>query len=248
MLDYRAITKKYYAEWLDCDERDFLSGVRYVCSPKRDVVQTFYSSAWALCLFKTDTAAIISYSSKIQKQIKQMEMDFSGVKSFDLNLGDYLDKLFGVKTKRNIKFVFDRQIASSNEDVVSLSKADYDLFLNFRVSLGNNLWDEETREYFEAISALGYCMARMADGKPVSMTDTPTMPYMSDMVQEVGIDTLPDYRNRGYAKEVVSACISKIISDNKCPQWSCDADNRASERLAYRVGFKRFCDVYSIVL
>ncbi|MFC2014426.1 GNAT family N-acetyltransferase [Chloroflexota bacterium] len=176
-----------------------------------------------------------------------MKRNFLTLEIFNFNLEDYLKDLFSAKTSLRIRFVFKRQISISTGNVVPLSKDDYHFFLNFRLSLGQREWDG-MREYFEANSDMGYFMARMVNGIPVSMTDPPGMPFIPDMVQEIGINTLPDYRNIGYAKEVVSACISKIIADNKCPMWSCDANNHASERLAYSVGFKKLCDEYSIVL
>jgi len=242
MSVYETITRKYYAELLDCDEQDLVRGIRYVRSPKRDIQLHGYSSTYTLCLCKTDAAVVISYSPKVQKQIEQMKTDFSMMGSFDSNLNDYLNKLFPAKVEHNIKFVFERQTAFSNENVISLSKDDYPVFLKFRLSLGSNVWDS-MRAYFEKICESGYCLARMVDGVPVSVTDAPSMPFMQDEAQEIGVNTLPYYRRRGYAEEVVSACISRIISEHKCPLWSCNADNHASERLAYSLGFKKFCDL-----
>jgi hypothetical protein len=176
-----------------------------------------------------------------------MKRDFLTVESFDFDTYDYLKKVFELKIDSSFKFVFERQSSISSGNVDILEKKDFSLFLNFRLALGQREWDG-MRKDFEALSDRGYCIARIIDGKAVSMTDPPTMPFMPDIVQEIGISTLPEYRNRGFAKEVVSACISRIISDNKCPLWSCAADNRASEYLAYSVGFKKFCDAYSVVL
>lgn len=247
MLDYTTITRQYYAEWLDCDEDDFIGGVRYVCSPKRDVKLSGYSSPYALSIFKTNTAVVISYSSELQEQVSNMKKDLLTVESFNTDIDSYLKDHFPGKIGGSIKFVFNRQIPHYGENIVPLSRSDFDLFLNFRLSLGQSEWDG-MREYFEEINDMGYCIAKMIDGKAVSMTDAPGMPFMGDMVQETGINTLPDYRNKGYAAEVVSAFISNVILDIKCPLWSCDVNNQASEKLAYSVGFKKFCNEYSIVL
>ena len=247
MLDFQAITRKYYAEWLDCDEQDFDGGVRYVSSPKRDVKLPGYSNRFILSIFRLNNAVIVSYSSKIQEQINKMKTDFSTIESFNSQLSDYLNRSFLAKIDTGIKFIFEQHSPILINKLVTLEKRNFSLFLNFRLALGQREWDG-MRKDFEELSGRGYCIAKIIDGKAVSMTDPPTMPFMADIVQEMGISTLPYYRNKGYAKEVVSACISKIVSDGKCPLWSCAADNRASEQLAYSVGFKKFCDVYSVVL
>jgi predicted GNAT family acetyltransferase len=72
------------------------------------------------------------------------------------------------------------------------------------------------------------------------------MPYMEDKVHEIGINTLPEYRGKGYAKAATFACIKACIEKGKCPIWSCGINNVASEKLAYSVGFRKLADVLTI--
>ena len=84
---------------------------------------------------------------------------------------------------------------------------------------------------------------RMTSLFPLQMPD---MPYMQDKVQEIGINTLSEYRCKGYAKSVTLSCIKAIIEKGKCPLWSCSTHNTASERLAYSVGFRKLADVLTL--
>jgi hypothetical protein len=243
VLDFQTVTRKYYAAWLGCTEQEFKGGMSYICSPERDARQPGYSFRYPLCICKTDRAVIVSYSAAFQKQAEFMKESFLKVQDYDSFPLERLEALFTGRIQRRVCFVFSRQIPVKSADVVTLSKGDYHIFLDFILAGGAAEWDG-MREYFEKIAAAGYCKAKMVDGKAAALSDTADMPYMADMVQEVGINTLPEYRRRGYAREVASACISKILADRKCPQWTADITNFASHKLAFSLGFKYFGDLY----
>jgi hypothetical protein len=241
--DYQTITRKYYASWLGGSDQDFNGGVRYICSPERDVQQSGYPFAYPLCICKTDRAVIVSYAAAFQQQVAWMKETFLRVQDFDPFPLERFESLFAGKIRRQVCFVFDRQITVPVMDVITLSMDDYQIFLDFTLARGIPEWDG-MREYFEKIVAAGYCFAKIVEGKAVSLSDGADMPYMADMVQEVGISTLPGYRRRGYAREVASVYISKILADLKCPQWTADIINFAYHKLAFSLGFKYFGDLY----
>jgi hypothetical protein len=243
VLDYHTITRKYYAAWLGGSDHDFNGGVHYICSPERDIRQTGYPSQYILCIFKTDRAVIVSYAAAFRQQAERMKERLVTVQDFDPFPLEHLEVLFAGRLRRHVCFVYDRQIQGPGTDVITLSVDDYQIFLDFTLARGTPEWDG-MRQYFEKIVAFGYCFAKMVDGKAVSLSDAPDMPYMADVVQEVGINTLPEYRRRGYAREVASAVILKILADGKCPQWSADIINFASHKLAFSLGFKYFGDQY----
>jgi hypothetical protein len=241
--DYQAITRKYYAAWAGGTDQDFNGGVRYICSPERDVRQSGFSRPFPLYICKTDRAVIVSHSPSLQKQVDRMKEICVSAQDFDPFPLERLETLFAGPIQRQVCFVLNRPVSITGKDIVTLSKSDYRLFLDFTLARGVSEW-EGMREYFEKISAAGYCIAKMAGGKVVSLSDTPDMPYLADQVQEVGINTLPGYRRRGYAREVTSACVLKILADGKCPQWTANISNFASHKLAFSLGFKYFGDLY----
>jgi len=243
MPDYQAITRKYYAAWLGSNDSDFGGGVRYICSPERDIPQSGYPRPFPLCICKTDRAVIVSYASACRLQADRMKESFLTVQDFDPFPLERLEALFNGRIRRHVCFVFDREIPVPRTDVITLSELDYQIFLDFTLARGIPERDG-LRGYFKKIAAAGYCIAKMVDGKAVSLSETAAMPYLADMVQEVGINTLPEYRRRGYAREVASACILKILADRKCPQWMANIINFASHKLAFSLGFKYFGDLY----
>jgi hypothetical protein len=244
--DYHAVTRKYYAAWLGGSDQDFNGGGHYICSPERDIRQSGYPFPYPLCICKTDRAVIVSYAAAYQPQADRMKESFLTVQDYDPFPLERLEALFAGRIRRQVCFVYDREIPVPRTDVITLSIEDYQIFLDFTLARGIPEWDG-MREYFEKIAAAGYCIAKMVDGKAVSLSDAADMPYMADMVQEVGINTLPEYRRRGYAREVASACILKILADHKCPQWTAEIINFASHKLAFSLGFKYFGDLYLLL-
>ena len=54
---------------------------------------------------------------------------------------------------------------------------------------------------------------------------------------QIGIDVLPEYRNRGVASALTSALAVEILCRNKVPFYCCAWSNLASARNAMRSGF-----------
>ena len=77
---------------------------------------------------------------------------------------------------------------------------------------------------------------------------TTAMPYMENEVQEIGINTISDFRGKCCAVQSAIVCAENIIKSGKCPQWSCSADNTASSRLAEKVGFTKLSDVLTLTI
>lgn len=55
---------------------------------------------------------------------------------------------------------------------------------------------------------------------------------------EIGILTHPDYRSQGFGFHLASYLINKCREQNYIPGWSCQTNNKASMRLAIKLGFQ----------
>jgi GNAT superfamily N-acetyltransferase len=60
---------------------------------------------------------------------------------------------------------------------------------------------------------------------------------------EVYVETHPDFRNRGYGRQTVTAWARDILNSGRVPFYSYHLSNRASASLAGRTGVIRFADV-----
>ena len=61
--------------------------------------------------------------------------------------------------------------------------------------------------------------------------------YVGGGYTEIGIVTHPDYRGQGFGSQVASYLISKCLDQNYTPIWSCQVNNRASLKVAIKIGF-----------
>jgi RimJ/RimL family protein N-acetyltransferase len=94
------------------------------------------------------------------------------------------------------------------------------------------------RDYFSDCVSSGFSYGVEVGGRLVSVTDAPTMPYMAEAVQEIGINTHTGFYGKGYATAACSAMVNALLSKGLCPMWSTNLDNLASQALAKRIGFE----------
>jgi predicted GNAT family acetyltransferase len=129
---------------------------------------------------------------------------------------------------------------------IKLQVEDFPQFLEFFITENPGSETDWLQEYFETIVKKGYAYGCFETGKLVSAGDLPTIPFMEDIIVETGICTLEEYRNKGYAKAVISNGLAAILKDGKVPIWACSYNNAGSNALAKSVGYLHFGDVITI--
>jgi GNAT superfamily N-acetyltransferase len=68
----------------------------------------------------------------------------------------------------------------------------------------------------------------------------------SDLMWQIGVDTLPRYQNRGIAKATVSAATEMVLEKGILPYYSTRVVNIASQRTALALGYRpAWVEVYS---
>jgi len=159
-----------------------------------------------------------------------------------------ITKHFKTSVNHNSKFCYQESL--EHIDVAKVIRLEtnhyrqyYDFFMALHTDAKPDSWLEE---YFSDICRSGFAFGIFDNAKLVCVSDVPDMPYLSDECQEIGINTLKDYRCCGYAKAVAHASARAIVSNGKCPQWSCAADNGASAKLARNLGFMKLADVVTV--
>jgi GNAT superfamily N-acetyltransferase len=67
--------------------------------------------------------------------------------------------------------------------------------------------------------------------------------YVIENKLELGIETIPEFRKKGFAQIVCAAIIDYCIENNLEPVWSCRLENKASYYLAQRIGFEPVLEI-----
>jgi len=248
------ITCRYYSKWLGQEEillHDF-QGAVYVYSQERNTVQYGYGSQFDLYVLCQKNRAVISYGDRAGDKLDGLKAEMEKVMSAGVvsaeEVGRILERSFGSKASHGIKYVLGQtpSILSGARVLTMEDYGEYDAFWrNCHPGCKDTDW---LQEYFAEMVQENRCIGAFADGKLVSCTDAPGMPYMGSQVQEIGINTLPDYRRKGYASSACIKCLDEILSRHKVPQWSTAVSNQASRKLAERIGFVEFAEVITLSL
>ena len=80
----------------------------------------------------------------------------------------------------------------------------------------------------------GIAAGAVVDGNLVAIAHTYAE---TDLHADIGVSTLEAWRKNGFATAAASLVAQEIQASGKVPAWSCGEDNRASLRVAQKVGF-----------
>lgn len=67
--------------------------------------------------------------------------------------------------------------------------------------------------------------------------------FIDDNKLELGIETVEEYRGRGFAQYACSALIDYCIEKNLDPIWACRLENNSSYKLARKLGFEPVLEI-----
>lgn len=246
---YTEKTLEYYSKWLGEDGilLQSFNGIKFVYCEDRNKAQYGYGYPFDVYMFVMEDRVIVSYGDKAKSKIEDLRDSIVDCKSVE-DLKSGLMTIYGKAVGHNIKYVFNGEKINNSTSKV-LGKSDYkeyeDFFRNCNPKCSNADW---LQAYFEEMICENVCVGAYENSILVSCTDAPGMPYMPDEVQEIGINTLSDYRGRGYATIACQGSITEILKNGKVPQWSTSITNLASQRLAEKLGFVKLADVISITM
>ncbi len=248
-MDFFSLTNEYYSRWLDPDNGALLDkakeGVHFLYSPARNEIPRGYSACIDLFLYCQDTRIFISYGDRMKDKIpdlkKKCKLDMTAAE-----LTKALSDVCKAGVEHHIKYGFSGSRVIHPGAVVLTDSQTEDFLAFFRSWNPNCRNTDWVPEYFSDMVSQNLCCGVFEDGKLVCCTDAPDMPFMGDRVQEIGIHTLEEYQKRGYASLACNLCIDELIKREKCPLWSTEAGNMASQRLAAKLGFQKIADVLAV--
>lgn len=247
---YEQIARQYYATWL-CVPPSTLDETRtsIVISPSRDQVIPGHSTPIPLYAMVREQQVIVALGRAfaVEKRVvaSKIEADLQALSAPEITQQriDALLRTAGLEIGEwSIKYQFVGPSPSVPEaKATCLNLSDYARYEAFY----RRMHPEQTsldwlQLYFESIARRRLTWGVAADGDLVAVTDAPSVPYMEDSIIEIGINTHPDYRRRGFAKVACQAMIREILDQRMVPVWSCLMENIASRNLATSIGFRSF--------
>lgn len=87
-----------------------------------------------------------------------------------------------------------------------------------------------------ALLQYGFCACAVVDGQVVALAQTYAR---NGQHADIGVSTLPDYRQRGYATAAAALVAREVQAAGQTPVWSTGEDNTASQRVARKLGFQQ---------
>jgi len=248
-MDFHEKTLKYYSMWLGEDHilGKEAPGVYPVYSAERNQVQYGYGDRFDLYVMVKDRRIFASYGDRLKDVVGELTKRLETCQNAD-DASAALEDMLHAKPSRHVKYVFSGS-APADTQARPLAREEYPLYRDFFMKCNPGLKNIDwLQEYFEEMAEERVCCGYLVNGEVVSCTDAPGMPYMADAVQEIGVNTLKEYRDCGYAAQACAACIREIVKNGKCPVWSTGKENAASRRLAEKVGFAEFAEVLTVTL
>jgi GNAT superfamily N-acetyltransferase len=247
MIDCLQRTKEYYAAWLDIavDVVD-RTGVVLAETEKRKICPRGYPRNFELFSVATAEALLVSFSHDLDREA-HVHDNFDAITDVTAGI-DLLKNLFEERLcwRRTYYFVESPGDIDTG-GVVCLTQEAYPDYLSFFLKQNPDASPEGWLEdYFVGLVDDRRCYGIYRDHALVCATGAPDMPFMSGAVTELGVDTLAEFRGKGYARAVCTRYIDDALSRDEAPLWTCWHGNKASVQLAEQLGFTWFADLYTI--
>ncbi len=233
---------------------DCVSGIVYV--DNEDTPNTFYivhpygmSLLLGDCNNKEFNAAFREYAlntNKVREKHEWMQV-FPGnwnsvlnelfkdcmIKSSD-NVANKEDGIIELNTRVNFKFnrsKFQSFRNKSNIDDFKIVRTDKQIFQDMKGSVVPYYFWRNAEDFYE--KGVGFSLFH--ENK---LASTAYSAFIHDDKLELGIETVEEFRGKGFAQHTCTALIDYCIENNYEPVWACRLENIGSYNLAQKLGFE----------
>jgi GNAT superfamily N-acetyltransferase len=141
-----------------------------------------------------------------------------------------------IELNTRINFSFNREKYYSNKRMIipkdcQIVRTDKEIYEKMNGSvIPSYFWDTADDFVNNGIGFSLFCNNKLAT--------TAYSAFVHDDKLELGIETIPEYRGKGFAQITCSALIDYCIENNYEPVWACRLENIGSYKLAEKLGFE----------
>ena len=242
------VIQRYFWQYL---ERDLTtvkaSEIALVASDRRTKPETGWARAEAVWIHIFDGRVVVSVRPDLASQLNQLLIECSDPNY--LLLPDWRTKIaqsLGMERIPEVSHIFyclfENLHLFESDGLRRLDMGDASAFVEMKFKMYPKCDAECLTKDIRRNIEDGIAFGVFQNGVLVSAADASLIAHMQDEVEEPGVDTLPDYRRRGYGKAVVSQTTRRILEIGRVPIYRCNARNEPSVRLALAVGYQKHAD------
>ncbi|MDO9626532.1 MAG: GNAT family N-acetyltransferase [Methanobacteriaceae archaeon] len=155
------------------------------------------------------------------------------VKSSD-NAEDIKKGIVEINTRINFKFNLDKYLEFKKNNInhdLRIVRTDKNIFTDMKGTVVPiYFWDSANDFYGNGIGFSLY--------HENSLASTAFSAFIHDNMLELGMETIEEFRGRGFAQHTCSALIDYCLENNYEPIWACGQENIGSYKLALKLGFE----------
>lgn len=144
-----------------------------------------------------------------------------------------LPQLIELNTRVNFKFNKDKYLEFKQNNIKTkyeIARTDKESFLNMKGSvIPVHFWDSA-----DDFSKNGVGFSLFFRDK---LATTAYSAFIFDKELELGMETIPEFRGKGFAKYACASLIDYCVANNYEPIWACRLENKPSYFLAQKLGF-----------
>jgi predicted GNAT family acetyltransferase len=130
----------------------------------------------------------------------------------------------------------------TSPQVRCLTMQDIDAFIDMSRAMYPEIDEECERNDITRNIEDGIAFGAFVDGRMVTRCYAPHIAHMQDRVEEIGIDTLETYRNRGFASAALAGSTLATLAIGRLPIYRVSIYNTPSIRIVERVGYRRVAE------
>lgn len=182
-------------------------------------------------------------NDEIISELRSKEINWFEISGVNGRWDEKIEEMF---IDENIQFGYqfiyslDKNKVSYKEDAIhgyNIKKVDQGIFES---RLDNLDFIKDELELFwgnmENFFEHGICYYVIEDNKIVSICYSG---FKAEKTQTIGIETLKEYRRKGFAYALASKFVEDCLKQNIIPYWDCSEDNIGSKILAEKLGFEK---------
>lgn len=213
-------------------------------SPRRMQPEYGWGYTVLVWLFRVDRVTVISAHPAVVEKIKRVFDAQHDTSSMDdlMQLLDPIAASMGLRQHHIYTASEDSIQPIESPHVRRMTMQDIDAFIDMSRAMYPEIdVDCETADITRNI-ADGIAFGAFADGRMVTRSYAPHIAHMQDQVEEIGIDTLEGYRNRGFGSAALAGSTLATLAIGRLPIYRVSIHNAPSIRVVERAGYQHVAD------